>query len=192
MSDSKETLTAAYGEVLKVLQDDLGWDRREDVESMDGSAERAAKALLDMIHNRPDVEAKVADILRKRFPARSNTSVRQTGLTTSFLCPHHLLPVVCDISVSYLVTQEHGAIGLSKVQRIATLLGKGPVLQEDYTADLASALALVGGKAVARTTAIHTCMACRGILAPNIRTECEAERKADLNQIERSKNGTEG
>lgn len=54
------------------------------------------------------------------------------------LCPHHLLPVLLDISVGYV--PNGGVVGLSKLARIAEMHLTGPILQETATNGIADDL----------------------------------------------------
>jgi GTP cyclohydrolase I len=92
------------------------------------------------------------------------------------MCPHHLLPVIYRVSVAYLPSER--VIGISKLSRLARLLAKRPVLQEDLTHDLAEILhaRLQSRGSAAYVEGLHLCMAARGIEAHEARVVTSAVR----------------
>ncbi len=54
------------------------------------------------------------------------------------LCPHHLLPCQFMVSIGYI--PDGSVLGLSKFARIAKILAKRPIMQEEYTTELAGLL----------------------------------------------------
>jgi len=80
------------------------------------------------------------------------------------LCPHHLLPCEFRVYIGY-IPKEGKVLGLSKLTRVADVLSKRPVMQEQYTTELADLLMTkleplgVGITVYGR----HGCMAARGI-----------------------------
>ena len=79
------------------------------------------------------------------------------------LCPHHLLPCNFKVFIGYLPTGK--VLGLSKFARIACIMAKRPVIQEQYTTELADLLmSKMEPKGVAvYVTGVHGCMTSRGI-----------------------------
>ena len=79
------------------------------------------------------------------------------------LCPHHLLPCHYRVSIGYIPTGK--VLGLSKFSRIAEILTKRPVMQEQFSTELANLLMEklepkgVGIYVVGR----HGCIAARGV-----------------------------
>jgi len=55
------------------------------------------------------------------------------------LCPHHLLPCEFRVFVGY-IPQSGKVLGLSKFARIAEVLARRPIIQEQYSAELADTL----------------------------------------------------
>lgn len=79
------------------------------------------------------------------------------------LCPHHLLPVHLKVSIGFI--PDGKVLGLSKFTRIATILGKRPIMQEQYSMELADFLySSLKPKGVAvYIEGVHGCMASRGV-----------------------------
>src|SRR5665647_2457992 len=63
-------------------------------ENYAGTAARAAKAMLEMVHPVSEAEDEITAMLEKTFPARYDGMVISKHNTCFSLCPHHLLPVV--------------------------------------------------------------------------------------------------
>lgn len=79
------------------------------------------------------------------------------------LCPHHLLPCEFRVYVGYIPTGK--VLGLSKFARIAEILAKRPIMQEQYSTELAS---LLVDRLQPRGVAVyvvgrHGCMTSRGV-----------------------------
>jgi len=53
------------------------------------------------------------------------------------LCPHHLLPCEFRVYMGY-IPDKGKVLGLSKLTRVATVLAKKPIMQEQYTTELAN------------------------------------------------------
>lgn len=79
------------------------------------------------------------------------------------LCPHHLLPCHFSVYIGYLPTGK--VLGLSKFARIAEILAKRPVIQEQFSTELADLLAdNLHPKGVAvYVVGVHGCITSRGV-----------------------------
>jgi len=81
-------------------------------------------------------------------------------------CPHHLLP--CEIQAVMGVLPGDKVLGISKFTRIAEILGRKPILQEDYTTELVTFLmdTLKPKGAGVHVTGAHSCTSSRGVKQP--------------------------
>ena len=79
------------------------------------------------------------------------------------LCPHHLLPVVYDVSLSYIPKGK--VVGLSKLVRLVLDVSSRLMLQEDYTEILADELIKLTGSSdvMVVVKGRHFCMIMRGV-----------------------------
>lgn len=79
------------------------------------------------------------------------------------LCPHHLLPCQFKVFIGYIPTGK--VLGLSKFARIADILARRPVMQEQYSTELADLLMKrLQPKGVAvYIVGQHGCMTSRGV-----------------------------
>jgi len=78
-------------------------------------------------------------------------------------CPHHILPCNFKVHIGYLPDGQ--VLGLSKFARIAVTLGKCPIMQEEYSRELADILwkRLASKGLGVYVVGRHGCMGCRGI-----------------------------
>lgn len=85
------------------------------------------------------------------------------GNSVWVLCPHHLLPVHLTVSIGYIPNGK--VLGLSKFTRIATIMGKRPIMQEQYSVELAEYLfKVLQPKGVGvYIEGVHGCMTSRGV-----------------------------
>jgi GTP cyclohydrolase I len=105
--------------------------------------------------------------------------VVQTNIPFMGMCAHHLLPFFGSAAVGYLPRQR--VVGLSKLTRLVYAAGHlAPTTQEHITNIVADTLfnsKAIQPKGVAvLTSALHGCMAVRGVEAPATRTVVSAIR----------------
>lgn len=180
-------LEKAYNLIFKVLSSQYSDPILK--ENMQGSAPRTAKALLQMCLHEDTINADLEGIIAKAFPVsdfKNNEDEGERGIITqgpiivNSMCPHHLLPIMYKVYVSYLPQVYGKVLGLSKLARIAKLLGKRPVIQEQLAKDIVEVLYYheslpyfeTRGSAVS-LTGIHTCLSCRGVESNALTTVTE-------------------
>jgi GTP cyclohydrolase I len=178
-----ETLALFTEGYTKILQGigRLGYDVTD--ENFAETAARAAKGLHELIHDERQVEAEVAALLAKTFPAKYTEMVISKHNTAFGVCPHHLLPVVYRISMAYIPTDK--VLGLSKLSRLARMIARGPRLQEDLTHELADILhvQLASQGSAVYIEGLHMCMAARGVGAHEARLVTSGVRGIFLEQL---------
>jgi GTP cyclohydrolase I len=79
------------------------------------------------------------------------------------LCPHHLLPCHFNVAIGYIPSGR--VLGISKFVRIAEIMGKRPIIQEEYSRELADFIQdNLEPKGVAvYVVGQHGCMVSRGV-----------------------------
>jgi GTP cyclohydrolase I len=172
--------TEGYSKILEGLNT-LGYDTKD--ENFVETAGRAAKALHELVHDQKQVRFQVKALLAKTFPAKYTEMVISKHNTAFGVCPHHLLPVVYQISMAYIPTDK--VLGLSKLSRLARMVARGPRLQEDLTHELADILHLQlasQGSAV-YIEGLHMCMAARGVGAHEARLVTSGVRGVFLDEL---------
>ena len=183
MADTEGAMKAfleGYRSILEGIGK-LGYDIRD--ANFADTARRAAKAMAEMTLCSKDCDAEVAQMLSRTFPAKYEEMVISKHNVSFGICPHHLLPVVYRISVAYIPATK--VLGISKLSRLAALLARRPILQEDLTHELARILyeKLESKGAAAFVEGLHLCMAARGAKAHEARVVTSAVRGAFLDQL---------
>ena len=180
-SPAARKIHEGYALILQGLGD-LGYPITDDNFSETGP--RAARALLEMAQPVDEISRRVEDLVAKSFPATYDEMVISKHNSAFGLCPHHLLPVIYRVSLAYLPSDR--VLGISKLSRLAQLLARRPVLQEQLTQDLADVLcSRLGSRGSAiYIEGLHLCMAARGIRAHETRVVTSAVRGVFRDQHE--------
>lgn len=171
-----------------------------DEENFYGTDKRAADAFAEMCRSKDEIRRNVISFM-KTFKIDSEQQGEDLGMITQSvkegvigLCPHHLLPVVYSVFVSYIPANGEDAkvLGLSKLTRLTREICKYPMLQEHFCKNLADVLYkgnewLPGvnsqGSAV-MVIGSHGCMLCRGALASGHSVSCEVRGIYKQNDLE--------
>ena len=147
-----------------------------DDENFADTVKRAAKGFHELVHDQKQVRSQIDQMLSKTFPAKYTEMVISKHNIAFGVCPHHLLPVVYNISAAYLPTKK--VLGLSKLSRLVRLIARAPRLQEDMTHELAAILheQLDSQGSAVYVEGLHMCMAARGVGAHEARLVTSAVR----------------
>jgi GTP cyclohydrolase I len=97
------------------------------------------------------------------FPSSAHDMVVEKSVRVNSLCPHHLLPIMYDVTIGYIPTGW--VIGLSKLARIAEVVLVQPLVQENATVLLADTFEhlLHTTHVAVQLQGVHTCMTVRGV-----------------------------
>lgn len=160
----------------------LGYDPDGD-ENFEGTALRSAHGLAELVLPRAAVEVEIASMFKKTFPARYRDMVISKHNVAFGVCPHHLLPVIYRISLAYIPTRK--VLGISKLSRLAKVLARAPMLQEELTHQLSALLhdKLESEGSAAYVEGLHMCMASRGAVAHETRVVTSAVTGVFLDQL---------
>ena len=151
---------------------------KADVANFKDTPIRAAKAILGFLKTKSELITEIAGIIETSFPLENDNFDGQAGMITQgpisvdSLCPHHFLNVRYEAYLSYIPIKGGQVLGLSKLARVAKILGGRPVLQEQLAADICDVLYkrdnsfwpsfTTSGSAV-QLIGSHSCMSCRGV-----------------------------
>lgn len=137
-----------------------GWDGAAQFK---GSGKRLRRLIGEMCWSREAVMEDIERSLEAVFDDPYDEMLVCRGISVWTFCPHHILPCHFKVHIGYVPNGR--VLGLSKFARIAVSCGKMPIMQEQYTRELADVLwsrlrpdglgIYVVGK--------HGCMGCRGI-----------------------------
>lgn len=128
-----------------------------------GSGKRLQRLVDEMCWSREDILKDIEKSLEAVFPDSYSEMLVCKDINVWTLCPHHLLPCNFKVYIGYIPTGQ--VLGLSKFARVAVALGKMPIMQEQYTRELAD---ILWGKLAPEGLGVyvvgkHGCMGCRGI-----------------------------
>jgi GTP cyclohydrolase I len=140
------------------------------------TATRAARGFHELVHDQKQVKAQIEQMLTKTFPAKYSEMVISKHNIAFGVCPHHLLPVIYNISAAYLPTRK--VLGLSKMSRLIRMCARAPKLQEDMTHEISAILhdQLDSQGSAVYVEGLHMCMAARGVGAHEARLVTSAVR----------------
>lgn len=110
------------------------------------------------------------EVLAETFPAERNDVVILKDIEFVSMCEHHLLPFTGVAHIAYLPSDR--VIGLGRLPKLVEVIGARPQLQENLTAQIASALESgLGTKGVVVVIeARHHCVVSRGARQPEANT----------------------
>jgi len=154
-------LVEVYGCMIDWMTE-AGYVRPGD-ENVHGTDVRAARGFMELALPLAEIERRKRELFEATFPSRYGGMILSKHNLTFGLCPHHLLPVIYRISLAYI--PQDRVLGISKLSRLAKLLSRSPVLQEDLTQAIADALYvdLHAQGAAVYVEGLHLCMASRGV-----------------------------
>jgi GTP cyclohydrolase I len=172
--------TRGYEQIIEGLHR-LGYTTED--ENFRETAARAAKGFHELVHDQKQVKPAIAELLSKTFPAKYTEMVISKHNVAFGVCPHHLLPVVYNVSLAYIPVEK--VLGLSKLTRLARMIARGPRLQEDLTHELADILhqQLQSHGSAVYIEGLHMCMAARGVGAHEARLVTSGVRGVFLEQL---------
>jgi len=134
----------------------------EGLNQLKGTAERLSRMYAEFCWSPEEIEKALQHSFRL-FKNNFDEMLVAKDIHVWALCPHHLLPCEFRVSIGYIPNGE--VLGLSKFTRIADILARRPIMQEQYTSELANLLMerlkpkgvgiIVYGK--------HGCMRARGV-----------------------------
>jgi len=150
--------------LLEEVLDAMGIDRADP--NFTETPQRIAKSWVEMSRGlwaKDDVK----EILSKTFPSNYDQMIVERNIDVVGLCPHHFLPVIMTVHIGYIPNEKGTVLGISKLARLARILGARPVLQEDLPEDITKCIEHYLEPAGCGVIVIgkHACMQCRGVYA---------------------------
>lgn len=125
-------------EGVRLILEGMGYDCS--TEPFSKTPMRYARLIAEILGmTEEEIQKKCSEALSVSFKVDArNQCVISHNVSLYSLCPHHLLPVHYTVMIAYLPVDR--VLGLSKISRLAQLLGRYPYLQEEYTERLASTI----------------------------------------------------
>lgn len=144
------------------LKQELGLDLTD--KNFIDTPKRVARAYAEILSGIKDTEGQCQRILSSSFPSEYSEMVVARNIRCFSMCPHHLLPVDYVVDIAYIPVQGGDVLGISKLSRLALILSKRLVIQEQFVCDITEMLMKLKGCAGAACVAKgkHYCMIMRG------------------------------
>lgn len=163
-----DPLEFAAWNLLQALSEELGLNLND--ENFDDTPARISRMYREILSGLKDTDKQVEEILNSAFPCNNDQLVLVKDIEAFSICPHHFLPVHYKIHIAYIPSVR--VVGLSKLARLANVLAKRPVLQEQFVEDVSSSLMKIEGCLGAACIAegAHYCMVMRGVRQSQSRT----------------------
>lgn len=146
--------------ILKGLRKEFGL-KIKDQHFID-TPKRVARAYMEIFSGIKNTEEQVKEILATAFESDMDQMIVAKDIHVFSMCPHHFLPVEYFISVAYI--PKGFILGLSKLARLAEILARRPVIQEQLCSEITEYLMMINPLgAAARVSGQHFCMRMRGV-----------------------------
>ncbi len=168
-------------EAVKMILEALGDDVNR--EGLVETPKRVAKMYKEVFEGMQYTNAEIAGMFNKCFEDTSfGDLVTVSDIPIFSYCEHHLaLMYNMKVHVGYIPNGK--VIGLSKIARIADMVGKRLQLQERIGTDIAEVLNMIldTEDIIVVIEGEHSCMTARGIKKPGCKTRTSAIRGAFAN-----------
>ena len=166
----KQIDTSAIQEAVRTILVALGDDVNR--EGLKDTPKRVAKMYAEVFEGMCYTNAEIAEMFNKCFEeGATGDLVTVADIPIFSYCEHHMaLMYNLKVHVGYLPKGK--VIGLSKIARIADMVGKRLQLQERIGSDIADVLEMVLGTEdiIVVIEGEHSCMTARGIKKPGTKT----------------------
>jgi GTP cyclohydrolase IA len=151
---------------MRTILDALGIDQTDP--NFADTAKRVSKSFAEIFRGLfPEAKKEIETQLSVSFPCDYKGMIIIDNINCFSMCPHHFILVHYTIDIGYIPNGQ--VLGASKLPRLATLLAKRPVLQEDLTQDIVNHIQKVvkpkGAICIVRGE--HYCMRARGVKQEN-------------------------
>ena len=148
-----------------------------DREGLKDTPERVAKMYQEVFEGMNYTNAEIAEMFNKtfeddlEFESESDDMIVVKDIDIFSYCEHHMA-LMYDMKVTVAYLPKGKVIGLSKIARIADMVGKRLQLQERIGTDIADIMTIVTGSEdiAILIEGCHSCMSARGIKKTNAKT----------------------
>ncbi len=171
MAIDQEAIKKHVRGILEALGDD------PDREGLKDTPERVARMCAEVFNGMNYTNHEIAQMFGKTFSqdldlcSSSDDMVIVRDIDIFSYCEHHMA-LMYDMKVTVAYIPQGKVIGLSKIARIADMVGKRLQLQERIGSDIAEIISEVTGSdsVAVKIEGCHSCMTARGIKRPNAKT----------------------
>ncbi len=160
MAEKEALLETSSSALVQWLQERYkGW---EGAKQFGDTPERVWRMFQEFCWTQEQIDSALDKAFRT-FEQGYNEMLVKRKISVWTLCPHHLLPCYFQVTIGYI--PDGRVLGLSKFTRVADILGRRPIMQEEYSTELADVfMTKLKPKGVAvYIVGTHGCMTARGI-----------------------------
>ena len=154
-----------FSMVLDGLSDVGVIDRKD--ENFTETPFRVAKMYLEIFRSKKYIQDFLKQQFEKSFPTTYGGMIIEDNIHTWSVCPHHFVPIELVVNIGWIPgdDEDRKAVGISKPARLIETLAMQPLLQEDYTKEIADTLVrLLKPKGMGVIVeGRHFCMCFRGV-----------------------------
>ena len=129
----------------------------------EGTGNRLRRMIDELCWPTQKIDKSLEGCFRAVYPDEYDEMLVSGPTSVWTLCPHHLLSCNFKVFIGYIPNGK--VLGLSKFSRVALILGKRPIMQEQYSRDIANAImSYLEPKGVGvYIEGHHGCIGCRGV-----------------------------
>ena len=170
---NKKIDTLAIEEAVKNILVALNQDVENDA-NLKETPKRVAKMYSEIYEGVLYTNEEIAQMYDKGFPLEDEDGdgvfqrnydefVCVKNIRVYSTCSHHLVPMLLDVSIAYVPQDK--VVGLSKMPRIAKMVGRRPQLQEQIGKDIAEVMSIITGSndVAVLISGRHMCVEMRGV-----------------------------
>lgn len=141
-------------------------------EGLKGTPDRVARMYEEVFEGMRFTNDQIAEMFNTCFKSDSNDLVVVKNIPIFSYCEHHMaLMYNMEVSIGYIPNGK--VIGLSKISRVAEMVGKRLQLQERIGTDIAEIIQKIAGteNVIVVIEGEHSCMTTRGIKSRGSKTK---------------------
>ena len=141
-------------------------------EGLKGTPDRVARMYEEIFEGMRFTNDQIAEMFNTYFKSDSNDLVIVKNIPIFSYCEHHMaLMYNMEVSIGYIPNGK--VIGLSKISRVAEMVGKRLQLQERIGNDIAEIIQKIAGteNVIVVIEGEHSCMTTRGIKSRGSKTK---------------------
>jgi len=151
-----------------------------------GTGSRIRRLIDEFCWENDKIEGELDKVFKDsaKFMAEYDEMLVEGPINVWTLCPHHLVPCNFKVYTGYIPTKL--VLGLSKFARAAVVLAKRPIIQEQYTQELADEIqSRLNPKGVGvYVIGSHGCMCARGIKQDEAKVSTSVLKGAIMDRVE--------
>jgi GTP cyclohydrolase I len=158
-----------------------GW---EGADQFSGTGDRLRRMIDELCWTQDKIDAELAKAFKAVYPHKFSEMLVAGPTSVWTFCPHHIVPCNFLVYVGYI--PDGKILGLSKFSRVSLILGRRPIMQEQYNEEVAEAfMSNLKPKGVGiYIIGTHGCIGCRGVTQPEVKVTTDVLKGVFLTEPE--------